>query len=101
MRSQRQQPVADIDSPVAAHGMPPPMVEGYGPGVGMTGAALTPALPISIEPSGIPARAAPPGGVTIDGEGLLLVLVLLPHAPVVTVLPGSGALVPVPMPPPS
>jgi len=39
--------------------------------------------------------------VTTDDGGLLLVLVLLPQVPDVAVLPGNGAPVPIPMPPPS
>jgi hypothetical protein len=99
-------PVEDIDEPVVEHGMPLPIVDGNGLaivdgnglGVGTTGAALTPALPISVEPNGIPIRAAPPDGVATD-DGVL-VLALVPHAPVAA-LPGKDAPVPIVIPPPS
>src|SRR5712671_660236 len=39
---------------------------GNTPVVGTAGAELTPRLPISIEPNGIPVRAAPPGAVDVD-----------------------------------
>ena len=46
-------------------------------GVGTAGVALTPRLPISIEPNGIPVRATPPGAVGVvevgvDDEATLL-----------------------------
>jgi hypothetical protein len=67
-----QQPVEDMDDPVVEHGMPLPIVDGYGLGVGTactglgagttssglgagtTSSGLSPALPISTEPNGIP-----------------------------------------------
>jgi hypothetical protein len=101
-----QQPVEDMgdegeENPVVEHGMPLPIVEGFGLGVGTTSNGLTPALPISTEPNGIPVRAAPPGevgDVAADDEALLLELV--PHVPEVAAPPGN---VPVPTasPPPS
>jgi hypothetical protein len=52
---------------------------GNTPVVGTAGAELTPRLPISIEPNGIPVRAAPPGvvgiadvDVGVDDEAMLL-----------------------------
>ncbi len=84
--------------------MPPGIDDGNGPGVGTTGAALIPALPISTEPNGIPVRAVPPGdtdGIAADDEALLLALV--PHVPEVAALPGRDVPVPAPIvaPPPS
>jgi hypothetical protein len=101
-----QQPVEDMgdeeeENPVAEHGMPLPIVEGFGLGVGTTSNGLTPALPISTEPNGIPVRAAPPGevgDVAADDEALLLELV--PHVPEVAAPPGNVP-VPTPSPPPS
>jgi hypothetical protein len=97
-----QQLVEDMDDPVK-HGVPPGIDDGYGLGVGTTGAALTPALPISTEPNGIPVRAAPPGdtdGIAADDAALLE---LVPHVPEVAAPPGSDVPVPVPIaiPPPS
>jgi hypothetical protein len=101
-----QQPVEDMgdeeeENPVVEHGMPLPIVEGFGLGVGTTSNGLTPALPISTEPNGIPVRAAPPGevgDVAADDEALLLELV--PHVPEVAAPPGNVP-VPTPSPPPS
>ncbi len=52
---------------------------GNTPVVGTAGAELTPRLPISIDPNGIPVRAAPPGvvgivdvGVGVDDDAMLL-----------------------------
>jgi hypothetical protein len=97
-----QQLVEDMDDPVK-HGVPPGIDDGYGLGVGTTGAALTPALPISTEPNGIPVRAAPPGdtdGIAADDAALLE---LVPHVPEVAAPPGSDVPVPAPIavPPPS
>ena len=81
--------------------MPLPIVEGFGLGVGTTSNGLTPALPISTEPNGIPVRGAPPGevgDVAADDEALLLELV--PHVPEVAAPPGNVP-VPTPSPPPS
>jgi hypothetical protein len=100
----------DADIPVDEHGMPLPgidefgltSVDGNGLGVATSGAALTPALPISREPNGIPAREPPPGevgNVAADEEATPLVPV--PHVPVIAVLPGNDAPVPIPIPPPS
>jgi len=101
-----QQPVEDMEDEegenlVVEHGVPLPIVEGFGLGVGTTSNGLTPALPISTEPNGIPVRAAPPGevgDVAADVEALPLELV--PHVPDVAAPPGN---VPVPTasPPPS
>jgi hypothetical protein len=89
------------ESPVVEQGMPLPIVEGFGLGVGTTSNGLTPALPISTEPNGIPVRGAPPGevgDVAADDEALLLELV--PHVPEVAAPPGNVP-VPAPSPPPS
>ena len=89
------------DNPVVEHGMPLPIVEGFGLGVGTTSNGLTPALPISTESNGIPVRATPPGkvgDVAADDEALLLELV--PHVPEVAAPPGNVP-VPTPSPPPS
>jgi hypothetical protein len=62
---------------------------------------LTPALPISNEPNGIPVRAAPPGvtgDVAAIDDALLLVV---PHGPDAAVLPGIDIPAPIPIPPPS
>jgi hypothetical protein len=84
------------ENPVVEHGMPLPIIEGFGLGVGTTSNGLTPALPISTEPNGIPVRGRPPGDV---GDVVALVLELVPQAPDIAALPGSD--VPVPVPPPS
>ena len=68
-----QQPVAGMDEPVIAHGMPVPTVGEGRPfvvgieklGVGTAIGGLTPALLISTEPNGIPAGDMPPGD---DGD---------------------------------
>src|SRR3984893_9153827 len=90
------------ENPVVQHGIPLPIAEGFGPGVGTTSNGLTPALPISTEPNGIPVRAAPPGDaddVAPGNEALLVELV--PQAPDVAALPGNDVPAPVPVPPPS
>jgi hypothetical protein len=71
-------------------------------GPGTTGIGLTPPLPISNEPNGIPARAAPPGvvGDVAAKDEALLPEVVLP-VPDIAVLPGMDAPVPIPIPPPS
>jgi hypothetical protein len=60
---------------------------------------LTPALPISTEPNGIPERETPLGdkeGVAVIDEGLLLT-----PAPQTAALPGNETPAAVPIPPPS
>jgi hypothetical protein len=110
----RQQPVEGMEyeveyeveyeegeNPVVEHGMPLPVVEGFGLGAGTISNGLTPALPISTEPNGIPVRAAAPGDVgdvAADDEAPLLELV--PHVPEVAAPPGNVP-VPTPSPPPS
>src|ERR1700720_3192231 len=92
----------DGESLVVEHGIPLPIVEGFGLGAGTISNGLTPALPISTEPNGIPVRAAPPGevgDVAADDEALLLELV--PHVPEVAAPPGNDVPVPTPSPPPS
>ena len=76
-----------------------PIVDRDGLGTGTTTNGLTPALPISTEPIGIPARAPPAGDaddVAADDEALLLEPV-----PQTAVLPGNDVPVPTPIPPPS
>jgi hypothetical protein len=51
------------------------------PRVGTAAAALTPRLPISKEPSGIPARALPPGVVDVGDEEETRLLDPEPHIP--------------------
>jgi len=90
------------ENPVVEHGMPLPIVEGFGLGAGTISNGLTPALPISTEPNGIPVRAAPTGevgDVAADDEALLLELV--PHVPEVAAPPDNDVPVPTPSPPPS
>jgi hypothetical protein len=99
----RQQPVEDMEdeegeNPVVEHGIPLPIAEGFGPGVGTTSNGLTPALPISTEPNGIPARGRPPGDA---GDVAALVVELVPQAPDIAALPGSDVPARVPVPPPS
>jgi hypothetical protein len=85
-------PVVDGDAMV-------PIVDRDGLGTGTTTNGLTPALPISTEPIGIPARAPPAGDaddIAADDEALLLEPV-----PQTAVLPGDDVPVPTPIPPPS
>lgn len=66
------------------------------------GSGLTPPLPISNDPNGIPVRAPPPGvvgDVAATDEALLLAVV--PHGADMIVLPGSDVPVPTAIPPPS
>src|ERR1700730_7519454 len=99
-----QQPVEDMEdedgkNPVVEHGMPLPIIEGFGLGVGTTTNGLTPALPISTEPNGIPVRAAVLGdmdGIAPVDEALLLVL-----APQIAALPGNEVPSSAPIPLPS
>ena len=71
-------------------------------GAGATTIGLTPPLPISKEPNGIPVRAAPPSvvGEVAPMDGALL-LEAAPLVPDIAVLPGIDAPLPIPMPPPS
>jgi hypothetical protein len=87
-----------MDVAVVEHGMPLPIVEGFGLGVGTTSNGLTPALPISTEPNGIPVRGRPPGDA---GDVAALLVELVAQAPDIAALPGSDVPVPVPVPPPS
>ncbi len=71
-----------------------------GTGGAPIGAVLSPPLPISTEPNGIPARETPPGDeedVAVDDDALLPETV--PQE--VVALPGNGVPVPIPNPPPS
>jgi hypothetical protein len=76
-----------------------PIIEGDALGVGTTTKGLTPALPISTEPSGIPVRAALPDAI----EDIAAVDEALPLGltPQITPLPGNEVAVPSPIPPPS
>jgi hypothetical protein len=71
-------------------------------GIGATSIGLTPPLPTSKEPNGIPVRAAPPGVVgdvaAMDGALLLEVVPLIPDIAVPT---DVDAPFPIPKPPPS
>jgi hypothetical protein len=85
--------------------------------VGTAAAELTPRLPISVDPSGSPVRAAPPGVVGDVDEGVEEEAVLLepephiPDMPEVSSMPEvvdipdvaavAGAAVPIAIPPPS
>lgn len=83
--------------------------------VGTAAAELTPRLPISVEPNGIPVRAAPPGVVGDVGvEDAAMLLEPAPHIPDMPEVCGipevsdipdvaavAGAAVPVTIPPPS
>jgi hypothetical protein len=60
---------------VGAAEIPGEPVAGSTPIVGTAAAELTPRLPISVDPSGIPVRAAPPGvvgDVGVEEEAMLL-----------------------------
>jgi len=74
-----------------------PIVDGIALGVGTTTNGLIPALPISTEPNGIPARA-PPAVDNIVGDDEALLLKAVPQT---AVLPGNDVPVPTPIPPPS
>jgi hypothetical protein len=69
---------------VGGAGMPRELVVGITLIVGTAAAELTPRLPISVEPSGIPVRAAPPGVVGEVDVGVEEAAILLepePHIP--------------------
>jgi hypothetical protein len=71
-------------------------------GPGATTVGLTPPLPISKEPNGIPVRAAPPGVVgDVAAADEAMLLEVEPHGPDIAVLPGIDTPVPIPIPPPS
>jgi hypothetical protein len=85
--------------------------------VGTAAAELTPRLPISVDPSGIPVRAAPPGvvgDVDVGVEEEAMLLEPEPHIPdmpevscmpevvdIAGVVAVAGAVVPIAIPPPS
>jgi len=84
--------------------------------IGTGVAALTPRLPISIDPSGMPVRAPPPGvvGVDVGVEDETMLLDPAPHIPdmpeactipgvagIPSVAPVAGAAPPTAIPPPS
>ena len=64
-----------------------PIVEGDALGVGSTSKGLTPALPISTDPSGIPGRETPLG--EIEGADALEDAMPLEADPHVAALPGN------------
>jgi hypothetical protein len=61
------------------------------PGVGITGAELTPRLAISVEPNGIPVRRLPPGVVGVVDVGVVGDVAMLPelnpHKPDTPIVP--------------
>jgi hypothetical protein len=90
--------VADIDGVADADGLGigVPMIEGEMVGVGTASRGLTPALPISTDPNGIPVRETAPSdieGPKVDDA------VVSEGDPQVGALPGNVG--PVPIPPPS
>jgi hypothetical protein len=89
--------VADVDG--VGPSDPIVVAKGDGLGGGTTRKGLTPALPISTEPNGIPERETPLGdkeGVAAIDDGLLLT-----PAPQTAALPGNDIPAAVPIPPPS
>jgi len=71
-------------------------------GAGATSIGLTPPLPISKEPKGIPVRATPPGVVgDVAAKDEPLLLEVVPLVPDIEVLPDIDAPAPIPIPPPS
>jgi hypothetical protein len=91
-----------VDESVVEHGMPLPSIEGpITDGAGTATIGLIPALPISTEPSGIPALVAPlTDGVDVVVDGALL-LEAVPHIPDVDVAPAKEDPSPMAIPPPS
>jgi hypothetical protein len=105
-----------LDIPFVGHvELPGRILEGVGVGVGIAGRPLIPAFPISVEPSGIPARLAPPGEI-VEGDDELAPLLppleaqgeapfpiaAVPAKPPMPVVPPVAVLLPIPaMPPPS
>jgi hypothetical protein len=84
---------------VGGIGLSVPNVDGDTLGVGTTTSGLTPAFPISTEPSGIPALARLLDAIEdIAGVDEALPLEL---APQITPLPGNDVPIPSPIPPPS
>jgi hypothetical protein len=86
-------PIVDGNGPTV------PIIDGDALGVGTTTNGLTPALPISTEPNGIPVRATVLGDmddIAAVDEALLLELV-----PQIAGLPGNEVPIPTPIPPPS
>jgi hypothetical protein len=86
--------------------MPLPTIEGSaiidGLGAGTATIGLIPALPISTEPSGIPALAAPlTDGVDVVVVDGALLLEAVPHIPDVDVVPVKDDPSPMAIPPPS
>jgi hypothetical protein len=107
---------------VGAAEIPRELVVGRTLAVGTAAAGLTPRLPISVDPSGIPVRAAPPsvvGDVDVGVEEEAMLLEPEPHIPDmpevsripevvdipdVAAVPAAavaGAVVPIAIPPPS
>jgi hypothetical protein len=90
--------------------LPGRMLEGVALGVGIVGTPLTPAFPISVEPSGIPGRLAPPGAIVAADDAFAALPPALAEPPAQGEAPLPGvvpyaALIPVampmPVPPPS
>jgi hypothetical protein len=76
-----------------------PVISGIGLGIGLVGTGLSPPLPISTEPRGIPEGVPRPGvEVDIAEDGVLLVEPV-PHVATVVVPLGDG--IPIVIPPPS
>jgi hypothetical protein len=86
--------------PIAGENALVPAADGDGLNVETVGAGLSPLLPISTEPNGIPTREMPPGDDDVTAEDEALPLAVL-HGPDIAVLPGNAVPVPTPIPPPS
>jgi hypothetical protein len=79
---------------------PDPATRGIGFDIGPTGTGLSPPLPISTEPIGIPTEEPRPGDtIDIADDDAAAPVELVPHVPDVSVLPGNG--IPIVNPPPS
>jgi hypothetical protein len=94
-----------MDEPDVEHEVPLPTIEGFpiidGTGAGTATIGLIPALPISTEPSGIPALTAPladGANVVVDG---VAPLEAVPHIPDIGVVPTKDGPSPMVIPPPS
>jgi hypothetical protein len=89
-----------VEDPIVVDGLGPgvPIIERDALGVGTTTKGLTPALPISTEPNGIPVRATLPDAV----EDIAAIDEVLPLelAPQIAPLPAKAP-IPSPIPPPS
>jgi hypothetical protein len=75
------------------------VISGIGLGIGLVGTGLSPPLPISTEPRGIP-EGEPRPGVEVDiAEDAVLLVEPVPHVATVVVPLGDG--IPIVIPPPS